>query len=185
MPTTSSRSELTLKDAVFVGHSVSAMIGVLASLKAPGMSGARRRATSTTSATSAASASSRSPNSSNSWRTTTWGGPRRWRRPAWAIRIDRNLARNSLIAFAALIRRSKAFVRVTFTSYNRADLPTVSAPTLILQCKEDIIASTEVGDFVHDQIPGSKMASSTPPGTVRTSAPRKKSPPRCRRSSDS
>ena len=28
--------ELGLKDAVFVGHSVSAMIGVLASLKAPG-----------------------------------------------------------------------------------------------------------------------------------------------------
>src|SRR6202040_3980214 len=31
--------ELNLKDAVFVGHSVSAMIGVLASLKAPGMCG--------------------------------------------------------------------------------------------------------------------------------------------------
>ena len=31
--------ELGLKDAVFVGHSVSAMIGVLASLKAPGMFG--------------------------------------------------------------------------------------------------------------------------------------------------
>src|SRR6202521_1185734 len=32
-------NELSLKDAVFVGHSVSAMIGVLASLKAPGMFG--------------------------------------------------------------------------------------------------------------------------------------------------
>src|SRR5215218_10629467 len=31
-------NELGLKDAVFVGHSVSAMIGLLASLKAPGMS---------------------------------------------------------------------------------------------------------------------------------------------------
>ena len=30
-------NELGLKDAVFVGHSVSAMIGLLASLKAPGM----------------------------------------------------------------------------------------------------------------------------------------------------
>jgi sigma-B regulation protein RsbQ len=46
---------------------------------------------------------------------------------------------------------------VTFTSDNRADLPKVSVPTLILQCKEDIIASTEVGQFVHSQIPGSKM----------------------------
>jgi sigma-B regulation protein RsbQ len=26
-----------------------------------------------------------------------------------------------------------------------------------LQCKEDIIASTEVGEFVHNQIPRSKM----------------------------
>ena len=52
---------------------------------------------------------------------------------------------------------AKAFARVTFTSDNRADLAKVSVPTLILQCKEDIIASTEVGKFVHNQIPGSKM----------------------------
>ena len=32
-------SQLSLRDAVFVGHSVSAMIGVLATLKAPGMFG--------------------------------------------------------------------------------------------------------------------------------------------------
>ena len=39
MPTTWSRSAVTLglKDAVFVGHSVSAMIGALATLKAPDM----------------------------------------------------------------------------------------------------------------------------------------------------
>ncbi|HWY75643.1 MAG TPA: alpha/beta hydrolase, partial [Verrucomicrobiae bacterium] len=30
-------------------------------------------------------------------------------------------------------------------------------PTLILQCSEDIIASTEVGKFVHRAIPGSKL----------------------------
>lgn len=29
--------------------------------------------------------------------------------------------------------------------------------TLILQCSEDIIASTEVGEFVHRAIPGSKL----------------------------
>ena len=52
---------------------------------------------------------------------------------------------------------AKAFARVTFTSDNRTDLPKVSVPTLILQCKEDIIASMEVGEFVHRQIPGSKM----------------------------
>src|SRR6202012_2627895 len=52
---------------------------------------------------------------------------------------------------------AKAFARVTFTSDNRADLPKVSVPTLVLQCKEDIIASAEVGEFVHRQISGSKM----------------------------
>jgi sigma-B regulation protein RsbQ len=52
---------------------------------------------------------------------------------------------------------AKAFARVTFTSDNRADLSKVSLPTLILQCREDIIASMEVGEFVHRQIPGSKI----------------------------
>ena len=52
---------------------------------------------------------------------------------------------------------AKAFARVTFTSDNRADLAKVSVPTLILQCKEDIIASTEVGEFVHSQVPRSKI----------------------------
>jgi sigma-B regulation protein RsbQ len=84
-------NELSLKDAVFVGHSVSAMIGVLASLKAPGMFGrlvlvGRRRATSTTLAMWAGSARSRSRSSSSFSRTTTWVGPLRWRPPSWAIR---------------------------------------------------------------------------------------------------
>jgi sigma-B regulation protein RsbQ len=52
---------------------------------------------------------------------------------------------------------AKAFARVTFTSDNRKDLAGVAVPTLILQCKEDIIASLEVGEFVHRNIPGSRM----------------------------
>jgi sigma-B regulation protein RsbQ len=34
--------------------------------------------------------------------------------------------------------------------------PAKDVRAMILQCKEDIIASTEVGEFVHDQIRGSK-----------------------------
>jgi sigma-B regulation protein RsbQ len=30
-------------------------------------------------------------------------------------------------------------------------------PTLVLQSKEDIIASIQVGEYVHRQIPGSEM----------------------------
>jgi len=43
---------------------------------------------------------------------------------------------------------AKAFARVTFLSDNRADLEKVATPTLVLQCSEDIIASREVGEFV-------------------------------------
>ena len=52
---------------------------------------------------------------------------------------------------------AKDFARVTFTSDNRADLSKVTTPTLILQCSEDIIASTEVGEYVQRSIPGSKL----------------------------
>jgi sigma-B regulation protein RsbQ len=52
---------------------------------------------------------------------------------------------------------AKAFARVTFTSDNRADLSEVDVPTLVLQCSEDIIASKEVGEFVHRGIRGSEI----------------------------
>src|SRR4051812_46903136 len=47
------------------------------------------------------------------------------------------------------------FARVTFFSDNRADLPRVRTPTLVLQCREDAIAPDEVGEYVHRQIAGS------------------------------
>jgi sigma-B regulation protein RsbQ len=52
---------------------------------------------------------------------------------------------------------AKQFAEVTFRSDNRADLPQVRAPTLILQCSEDIIASPEVGEYVRRNISGSKL----------------------------
>jgi sigma-B regulation protein RsbQ len=50
---------------------------------------------------------------------------------------------------------AKKFARVTFTSDNRADLGKLKVPSLILQCKEDIIAGQNVGEFVHRHAPGS------------------------------
>lgn len=50
---------------------------------------------------------------------------------------------------------AKLFARVTFTSDNRSDLATVTHPCLILQCNEDIIAPEAVGRYVHEKIPGS------------------------------
>ena len=50
---------------------------------------------------------------------------------------------------------ARQFARVTFLSDNRADLPGVRVPTLVLQCSDDAIAPEPVGRYVHAQVPGS------------------------------
>jgi len=52
---------------------------------------------------------------------------------------------------------AKDFARVTFTSDNRMDLAGVAARTLILQCRDDAIASVQVGEYVRDHIAGSEL----------------------------
>ncbi len=52
---------------------------------------------------------------------------------------------------------ARHFARTTFLSDNRADLPKVTARTLVLQCSEDTIAPQSVGEYVHRQIPGSEL----------------------------
>jgi sigma-B regulation protein RsbQ len=47
------------------------------------------------------------------------------------------------------------FARVTFLSDNRRDLGLVTVPTLVLQCTDDAIAPLPVGRYVHDSIAGS------------------------------
>ena len=49
------------------------------------------------------------------------------------------------------------FARVTFLSDNRDDLARVQAPTLVLQCSNDAIAPQSVGEFVHARIPRSEL----------------------------
>jgi sigma-B regulation protein RsbQ len=49
------------------------------------------------------------------------------------------------------------FARVTFLSDNRADLAKVRTPTLILQCSEDAIAPRAVGEYVHREMAGSRL----------------------------
>lgn len=48
---------------------------------------------------------------------------------------------------------AKHFARVTFMSDNRADLPKLQTPTLILQCSDDIIAPVCVGEYMHRVLP--------------------------------
>jgi sigma-B regulation protein RsbQ len=52
---------------------------------------------------------------------------------------------------------ARVFARTTFLSDNRADLAKVTAPTLVIQCSNDAIAPPEVGAFVQAQIAGSEL----------------------------
>jgi sigma-B regulation protein RsbQ len=54
---------------------------------------------------------------------------------------------------------AKHFARVTFLSDNRADLSRLRVPALVMQCSEDNIAPHAVGEFVHRQLAGSSFVS--------------------------
>ncbi|MGE4243230.1 alpha/beta fold hydrolase [Ramlibacter sp.] len=48
---------------------------------------------------------------------------------------------------------AKHFARVTFLSDHRADLARLQAPTLVLQCSDDVIAPVAVGEYMAKHIP--------------------------------
>jgi len=52
---------------------------------------------------------------------------------------------------------ARRFARATFLSDNRADLEGVNTRALILQCSEDVIAPREVGEYVHGMLPNSQL----------------------------
>ena len=52
---------------------------------------------------------------------------------------------------------ARQFARVTFLSDNRSDLAEVAVPVLVLQCSDDPIAPRSVGEYVHGQIPDSRF----------------------------
>jgi len=52
---------------------------------------------------------------------------------------------------------AKVFARTTFFSDNRADLPKVSRPCLVIQHYEDTLAPVCVGEYVHRHIKGSTL----------------------------
>jgi sigma-B regulation protein RsbQ len=49
------------------------------------------------------------------------------------------------------------FAKATFFSDNRKDLAKLKTPSLILQCSEDIIAPAEVGNYVHQNLANSTI----------------------------
>lgn len=52
---------------------------------------------------------------------------------------------------------ARVFARATFLSDNRGDLERVSVPTLVVECREDDIAPRTVGAYVHEHIKGSRL----------------------------
>ena len=155
--------ELGLADVVFVGHSVSAMIGVLASLKAPELFerlilvGPSPRYIDDGEYVGGFSASqinelleSLADNHmgwSAAMAPAIMGNPDR---PELGDELTNSFCRTDP-------KIAREFARVTFSSDNRADLQRVTMPSLIMQCSDDIIASTLVGEYVHNQIPGSEI----------------------------
>lgn len=154
-----------LRDAVLVGHSVSAMISMLASMKTPD----RVRAL------VMVGPSPRYLNDPPDY----VGGFERQDIDGLIDMIESNmLGWASFLApavmgpqnDAALTDELKAsfcaldpyvarrFAEVTFLADNRADLAQVALPTLIIQVAEDAIAPRAVGEFVHRQLRGSELA---------------------------
>ena len=150
---------LELHDVIFVGHSVSAMIGVLAAAEEPGrfdrlvlvgpsarylddvgyvggfsredIDGLLESLESNYLGWSAAMAPVIMGNVD---------------RPALGAELTNSFCRSDP-------QIAKQFARTTFLSDNRNDLRRVTVPVLVLQCQEDVIAPLEVGEFVQREIP--------------------------------
>jgi sigma-B regulation protein RsbQ len=156
-------AELGLKDVVFVGHSVSAMIGALASIRAPQsfdaivMVGPSPRYINDENYVGGFTGSqvqellefldSNHLGWSAAMAPTIMGNADR-------PELGQELA-NSFCRTDPEI--AKHFARTLFTADNRADLPLVSVRTLVLQCSEDVIAPTPVGEYVHRHLPNSRF----------------------------
>jgi sigma-B regulation protein RsbQ len=52
---------------------------------------------------------------------------------------------------------ARQFARTTFLSDNRSDLARVGTPSLVVQCRQDVIAPEEVGTYVHEHLAGSRL----------------------------
>ena len=155
--------ELDLNDVHFVGHSVSSMIGGLASIQQPSRfasltmigpspcyfnsgdySGGMERS-------DVESLLDTLESNHIAWSATMapviMGNPEQ---PELAGELEASFCR--MDPFLA-----NHFARVTFLSDNRADLPRMTAKTLILQCQKDVIAGTSVGKYVHACLPNSQF----------------------------
>jgi sigma-B regulation protein RsbQ len=155
--------ELDLREVIFVGHSVSAMIGVLASIAEPTRFAQlvlvspspsyiddgdyRGGFTAEDIAELLQSLDSNYLGWSSTMAPVIVGNPER---PELGAELTASFCRTD----PEIARR---FARVTFLSDNRADLARVSVPTLVLQSGSDAIAPVEVGEFVAARVPEAEL----------------------------
>ncbi|MFF5635825.1 alpha/beta fold hydrolase [Streptomyces sp. NPDC012825] len=154
---------LDLRDAVFVGHSVSAMTGVLAADAAPERIGALVMVAPSPRYVDdegyrggfsredidelLASLESNYLGWSSAMAPVIMGNPER-------PELGEELTDSFCTTDPDMAR---VFARTTFLSDSRDDLKKVTVPTLVLECSRDVIAPREVGAFVHRAIPGSTL----------------------------
>lgn len=154
---------LDLRDVIYVGHSVSAMIGALVAIAAPSlfaklvMVGPSPRYTNTDDYIGGFEAAdieellvsldSNYLGWSSAIAPAIMGNPHR---PALGLELTESFCRTDP-------EIARQFAGVTFMSDNRADLALVEVPTLVLQCRDDIIAPLEVGTYVQRCLPNAEM----------------------------
>jgi sigma-B regulation protein RsbQ len=157
--------DLDLHDVVFVGHSVSAMIGVLAANRVPERfahlvlvgpspryiddpdTGYVGGFAATDIEELLESLGSNYLGWSTAMAPAIVGNPDR---PELGAELTESFCR----ADPEIQRR---FARATFLSDNRADLASVQVPCLVLQCSQDIIAPPSVGRYVAEALPRSEL----------------------------
>jgi sigma-B regulation protein RsbQ len=155
--------DLELRDVIFVGHSVSAMIGVLAAAREPErfakliLIGPSPRYIDDEGYAGGFTAEdidglldaldSNYLGWSNAYAPAIMGRPDR---PDLEAELTNSFCRTDP-------EIARHFARVTFLSDNRADLRRVRTPSLVLQCSDDVIAPPSVGEYVHEQLRNSEL----------------------------
>ncbi|WP_405382060.1 alpha/beta fold hydrolase [Maribacter sp. LLG6340-A2] len=155
--------ELNIEQSIFIGHSVSSMIGVLASIKKPKIFKSMVMICPSSCYLNTDDYQGGFEKSeledllemldSNYIEWANYLAPVVMKNPEQA-----HLTNELADSFCSMDKSiTKNFARVTFFSDNREDLRKVNIPCLIVQCMEDDIANKKVGEYVKDKVPNSKI----------------------------
>jgi sigma-B regulation protein RsbQ len=155
--------ELDLEQVIFVGHSVSSMIGVLAAIREPErfahlvLVGPSPRYINEPPYVGGFEQSDieqlLDTMDKNYIGWANFLGPAIMKNPE-RPELSAELTESFCSTDPTIARR---FAEATFYADNRADLARVRIPSLILQCSDDIIAPTAVGQYVHSQLADSTL----------------------------